>query len=239
MWAWVLLSRSSDWLPWLRLVVLGVALVAAVLLLLPARGRAMRVTTVAATLIAGLLAPTAFTIQTITTAHTGSIVSAGPSSSGGFGGGTRGAGGGRQTGGMPGAPGALGNLGGAAGVMRGGAGGLLSGAVASDEVSALISADASAYTWAAATVGSNNAASYQLATGDPVLPVGGYNGSDPFPTLAQFVEYVGTGKIHYFIASSIGTSNGGSEASAEIAEWVAANFTAQEVDGVTIYDLTQ
>ena len=42
------------------------------------------------------------------------------------------------------------------------------------------------YTWVAAAVGSNNAAGYQLATGAPVMAVGGFNGTDPAPTLAQF-----------------------------------------------------
>jgi hypothetical protein len=32
---------------------------------------------------------------------------------------------------------------------------------------------------------------------------------------------------------------GGSRASAEIAEWVAANFPAETIDGVTLYDLTK
>jgi len=31
---------------------------------------------------------------------------------------------------------------------------------------------------------------------------------------------------------------GGSSAGTEIATWVAANFTATQVDGVTLYDLT-
>jgi hypothetical protein len=31
---------------------------------------------------------------------------------------------------------------------------------------------------------------------------------------------------------------GGSDASSEIASWVADNFTATTVDGVTLYDLT-
>ena len=46
------------------------------------------------------------------------------------------------------------------------------------------------YTWVAATVGSNNASGYQLATGDPVMAIGGFNGSDPSPTLAQFQQLV-------------------------------------------------
>ena len=60
------------------------------------------------------------------------------------------------------------------------------------------------YTWVAATVGSNNAAGYQLATGEPVMAIGGFNGSDPSPTLAQFQQYVAEGKIHYFIAGGGG-----------------------------------
>ena len=106
----------------------------------------------------------------------------------------------------------------------------------------LLEQDASSYTWVAAAVGSQNASGYQLATGDPVMAIGGFNGSDPSPTLAQFQRYVAEGKIHYFIGSSgFGgmRSNGGSSASAQIAAWVEAHFTAKTVDGVTVYDLTQ
>ncbi|MBX6391340.1 MAG: glycosyl transferase, partial [Frankia sp.] len=79
----------------------------------------------------------------------------------------------------------------------------------------------------------------QLATGEPVMPVGGFNGTDPSPTLAQFQEYVAEGKIHYFLAGgSLGPANGGSRESSEIAAWVQENFTATTVDGVTAYDLT-
>ena len=67
-----------------------------------------------------------------------------------------------------------------------------------------LQADASRYTWVAATVNSNNAAGYQLASDDPVMSIGGFNGTDPAPTLAQFEQYVSEGKIHYFIASGGG-----------------------------------
>ena len=62
--------------------------------------------------------------------------------------------------------------------------------------------------WAAAVVGSNNAAGYQLATELPVMAVGGFNGTDPAPTLEQFQQYVADGKIHYFIG---GPNNAGRE----------------------------
>ncbi|MFG3602984.1 ArnT family glycosyltransferase [Micromonospora chersina] len=120
----------------------------------------------------------------------------------------------------------------------GGMGGLLDAREPSAELKALLEADADDYTWVAATVGSNNASGYQLATREPVLPIGGFNGSDPSPTLAQFQRYVAEGRIHYFIGGGGFRANGGSNASAEIAGWVAENFTAQTVDGVTVYDLS-
>ena len=51
-------------------------------------------------------------------------------------------------------------------------------------------------------------AGYQLATGDPVMAVGGFNGTDPSPTLAQFQAYVAAHKIHYFIGGG-GFGRGG------------------------------
>ncbi|GHJ54973.1 hypothetical protein Nm8I071_42800 [Nonomuraea sp. TT08I-71] len=120
----------------------------------------------------------------------------------------------------------------------GGMGGLLDAREPSAELKALLEADADDYTWVAATVGSNNASGYQLATREPVMPIGGFNGSDPSPTLAQFQRYVTEGRIHYFIGGGGFLANGGSNASAEIASWVAENFTAQTVDGVTVYDLS-
>ncbi len=55
---------------------------------------------------------------------------------------------------------------------------------------------------------SNNAAGYQLASGEPVMAIGGFNGTDPAPTLAQFEQYVSEGKIHYFIAGGLGGAGG-------------------------------
>jgi 4-amino-4-deoxy-L-arabinose transferase-like glycosyltransferase len=123
---------------------------------------------------------------------------------------------------------------GAAGGM-GGIGGLLNGSTVSSALTQLLQANSGEYTWVAATIGSNNAASYQLASGDPVMAIGGFNGTDPTPTLAQFEQYVKEGKIHYYISGSTG---GSSSSAAEIANWVKSNFTAQTVGGVTVYDLT-
>jgi hypothetical protein len=118
-------------------------------------------------------------------------------------------------------------------------GGLLDGGTPDAELVALLRQDADRYTWVAAAVGSNSAAGVQLATGEPVMAIGGFNGSDPAPTLEQFQQYVAEGRIHWFRGGRMGgRSMGGSDAAGEIAAWVAANFPATGVGGATVYDLT-
>jgi hypothetical protein len=121
---------------------------------------------------------------------------------------------------------------------RGGGAGLLGATTPSSALVAALSEDASKYTWAAAVIGSNNAAGYQLATGLPVMALGGFNGTDPSPTLAQFQQLVSEGKVHWFIAASIMGADSGSNAARQIAQWVEANYTAQTIGGQTVYDLT-
>ncbi len=110
------------------------------------------------------------------------------------------------------------------------------------ELTALLTDGAAGYTWPAAVVGSNNAAGYQLAAGVPVMAVGGFNGTDPAPTLDEFRGLVADGRIHYFIESHImassRTDHGGSEAAVDIADWVVQNFAPRTVGGTVVYDLT-
>ena len=73
---------------------------------------------------------------------------------------------------------------------------------------------------------------------ESVMPVGGFNGSDPSPTLAQFEKYVANGQVHYFIASGGAGGGPGGNGSSAITQWVEANFTAKTVSGVTLYDLS-
>jgi len=247
-WAFVLLARSPDWLPWLRWVVLAAGLLGAVGLLAGHRVGARVLTASAVTaILAGLVGPTAYTLQTVTTTHTGGIVTAGPTVAGGTSGmpgGARGAPGDMPggTGGMPGTPptgggaafsGIPGGPGGPGGTGR-------NGAKVGKKITTLLLSDADSYTWVAAAVSSINAAGYQLATQKSVMPIGGFTGSDPSPTLAQFKAKVAAGNIHYFIgAEQMGRASGGSTSSSKISAWVKATFTAQTVDGVTVYDLTQ
>jgi 4-amino-4-deoxy-L-arabinose transferase-like glycosyltransferase len=169
----------------------------------------------------------------------------GPGGAGaGTGTGTRTGTGGMGTGRLPGRGTRGTTAGGFPGSRAGGAGGSLGGGLGgstqvSKALARLLEKDASAYTWAAATVGSESAAPLQLATGQPVMSIGGFNGTDPAPTLAQFQRLVSEHKIHYFVGENADSFGGGSGDASAITAWVRAHFTSQTVGGETVYNLTQ
>ncbi len=84
------------------------------------------------------------------------------------------------------------------------------------------------------------------------MAIGGFNGTDPSPTLAQFQRDVAEGRIHYFIAGGGGFGGGGggggggpagasastTTVASTITSWVESHFSSQTVGGVTVYDLT-
>jgi 4-amino-4-deoxy-L-arabinose transferase-like glycosyltransferase len=310
-WAYVLLDRTPDWLPWLRwvIVIVGVAAAGSVLAgsyLSRSEGplgsagssgslgssrspgsrrarRALVLVPVGLAMVAGLAGPTAYALDTVNSAHTGAIVSAGPQAEG-FGGGPGGGGGfpggragqfGRGTGtgasgragsgtgsagtgvtggaagstgpagstgtrpggsGTSGAPGRTGGFGGGAG--GGGGGGLGGSTTVSSALEKLLEQDASSYKWVAATEGSEAAAPLELATGDAVMAIGGFNGTDPWPTLAVFEELVAKHEIHYYVGQD-SESFGGGQGSSAITKWVTAHFTKETVGGETVYNLTE
>jgi 4-amino-4-deoxy-L-arabinose transferase-like glycosyltransferase len=246
-WGYVLLDRTPAWYPSLRIAVIGAAAVAAALLLLGPlvmRGRPLVAALVVAGAIAMLGAPSAFALQTASTPHTGSIPTAGPASgSGGFGGGGGGAPGTRPPGGFGSQPGGTppsGQAGGGApsagAQTRMGAGGDTTST--SPALVTLLKADTT-HRWVAATVGSQSAAPIELATGRSVIAIGGFSGTDPAPTLAQFKALVAKGEIHYFIAGGRNGPGGGSGSTSGIASWASSHFTSKSVGGQTIYDLTK
>ncbi|MFL4905431.1 ArnT family glycosyltransferase [Streptomyces sp. MMS24-I2-30] len=315
-WGYVLLNRTPDYAPWLRWLVLVGGLAAALGLVFVGRvPRRLALGAAAAGLVAALAGPTAYTLSTIDSAHTGAIPTAGPAGASrmGFGGGQGGGGGMRGGfgggGGMPGGqgqqnggggfPGGQGQQNGGGGFPGGGGGGfpggggfgggvpggqgqqnggggfpggqgqqngggfpgageggrtgggmggLLDGPAVSSDAKKLLEADADQYTWVAASIGAQNSASYQLATGDPVMAIGGYNGTDPYPTLEQFQQYVADGKIHYFISGGRGAGMPGAMGgdtgtntgiSSQITSWVESTFKKVTVGSDTFYDLTQ
>lgn len=210
----VLLSRHGEWLPWLRATVAVGGVAAAVLLLVV--GRLTRP-------VAGVVAVVAVASCLLAPGAYSLATAATPHG------------------------GAIPSVGPARQAMGGGfagRGGLLGSPSPGPALAATLSDDADDYTWTAAAVGSNNAAGYQLASGAPVMAIGGFNGTDPSPTLEEFKAYLADKQIHYFIRGKPmighwGGQSSGSREAAGIAEWVQKHYTPQTVDGVIIYDLTQ
>ena len=104
----------------------------------------------------------------------------------------------------------------------------------------LLKNNGAGYTWAAAAVSSMGAADLQLDSGNAVMPIGGFGGGDPSPTLDRFRNDVAQGRIHYFVDSQR-RGPGGSQrttAASEITQWVEQHYAAQNVGGTQVYDLT-
>jgi 4-amino-4-deoxy-L-arabinose transferase-like glycosyltransferase len=260
MWSAILLERSPTFAPGLAGAVAALAIASAIAIVAIPLLRGAVANLVLVVAIASVFAgPASYTIDTVLTPHSGAIPSAGPAMTaalsgggpgtggfgrGGFGGGGFGRGGFGSPGGFGGggfSPGGFipgGGFGGG-GFGGGGTGGnFLNASAPGADLVRLLETDSSRYSWVAATIDANSAAGYQLATDEPVMAIGGFNGTDPTPTLAQFEAYVAQGRIHYFIGGGFGPG-GGSSTSSAIAQWVEQHFTATRVDGVTVYDLTQ
>jgi 4-amino-4-deoxy-L-arabinose transferase-like glycosyltransferase len=266
--AHMLTSLTPTWLPWLAPVVViggvaaGVAIVGVAIL----RRDDLRPAALAAALLVTILTPAVASVATAAEPHTGAIPIAAPDAQGGPGGGPRGFGqrgaGGAQFGqgrqfappGIGGGQGFGNGQGfggpptfgarpfGGGGARGGGPGGLLDAQAADPSVVAALQAEATRYRWTAATTGSNNAAGLALASRTSVMSIGGFNGTDPAPTLAQFQSYVQQGLIHYYVGGSdaggFRGAIGGSQDAAAIAAWVETNFEPTTVGGMTLYDLT-
>ncbi|WP_370966387.1 ArnT family glycosyltransferase [Amycolatopsis sp. cg9] len=196
-WSFILLDRTPDWFPALKWIVAVLGVLVGTVLVMGAPASRRLGAVLAAALVLTIGASTAaYGVETASVAHTGSIPTSGPTSSG-FGGGM----GGEDS--------------------------------SSSAIGSLLSRTTTR--WAAATTGSQSAASLELASGKAVIGIGGWSGSDPAPTLDEFKAYVAAGEIKYYIEGGRGGGPGGG--SSEITDWVTANFTATTVDGQTVYDL--
>ncbi|OZD04985.1 hypothetical protein CH275_11345 [Rhodococcus sp. 06-235-1A] len=207
--SFVFLARSPEFLPWLRWVVLGVGVIVAVALVFR-RSRSMSIALGAMAIAVALAGPVAYVADTVVTPHTGGGPSAGPA--------------------VVSDQAAYRSGRGSEDAERSTQFG--SSSAPDSELIGLLETDPQKYTWAAATIGSNAAAVLQLATDDPVMPVGGFSGTDPSPTLDQFEADVAAGKIHYFIAGT------GKTRPSAIGDWVSATFTPMTVGDYTVFDLS-
>ncbi|MDR6413629.1 glycosyltransferase family 39 protein [Pseudarthrobacter sulfonivorans] len=91
-------------------------------------------------------------------------------------------------------------------------------------------------TWAAATVGAASAANLQLASGRAVLAIGGFDGTDPHPTLEEFQELVREGRVSTLVLENLPplTLDGMGE-SARIVEWARKTFEPEPIAGVDVF----
>jgi 4-amino-4-deoxy-L-arabinose transferase-like glycosyltransferase len=101
------------------------------------------------------------------------------------------------------------------------------------EMLAYLQANRGSSKYLVAVFGAQTAAPIINATGESVLPIGGFDGSDPAPTLEQFKKMVAAGEIKYVLSGGNDVTGGGmngsksgTSASAEIQSWVTAHFIA-------------
>jgi 4-amino-4-deoxy-L-arabinose transferase-like glycosyltransferase len=257
----VLLARTPDFVPWLTPVVVALAgaavigLLAAVLVPAIRRRPAVASAALAIGLVAILLGPAAYTAETATTTRAGSTPLAGPATgqmgggpgAGGFGGlggfggpngsstagsarptmgGTDGQGG-PPAGTVPGAVQGSGSNGATAGSPMGGA--------VDDALIAYLEANQGGARWIVAVSGANEAAPIQLASGQPVMAMGGFSGSDPTPTLDELKSYVASGELRFVLAGGRGGGQGGG--SSDVMSWVTSACTAVDTGSTSgLYD---
>ena len=141
--------------------------------------------------------------------------------------------------GFPGGPG-----GGAGGPGR-------SGAAADAALIAYLEANRGDATYLVAAFSSMSSAPIIIATGEPVITIGGFNGADPAPTLAQFQQLVASGQVRYLLVSTQGPGGGGGGggpggggSGSAISTWATQHGTAVDAasyggtaSGGTLYDL--
>lgn len=246
-WSRELLARTPDFAPGLGVAVLAVAVPAGALLLVPpARIRFGRLppALMSVALAALLAGPAAYAVETIGTAHAGGDPAAGPRAAAGgpgaFPGDTGGPG--RLPGGGPGRlpgglPGGLPGSGGPSGAS------LFGQAISDDVLIGYLVANRGDATWIVAVAGSQQAGSIGLASGLPVMAMGGFMGADPAPTLEELRGYVASGRLRYVLVGGFGPGGragpgGSSDVASERDAWVTDSCAVVDYGGSsgTLYD---
>jgi 4-amino-4-deoxy-L-arabinose transferase-like glycosyltransferase len=99
-------------------------------------------------------------------------------------------------------------------------------------------AEASNCTWAAASYPSQTAARLQLDSGRPVMPLGGFAGSDPSPSLEEFKRMVATGDVCYLVQQEAFLDAQVSDSPVTaISAWVRENYSSETFGNTTVYRL--
>lgn len=194
-------AGTMTWLMW-TVGVLGTIGVIGLLANLYIPKRWLQNLAIITSVAACMIAPVVYTLSTINVTHTGSIPTAGPSST----------------------------------AIQG------SNNEKSQADSALVQyllQNQNGATWLVAVDSANESAAIQLTSGQPVMAIGGFNGSDTPLTLEQFKQLVADDKLKYYAASSHGHGgpNGGNS---EITNWIKKNGKVVNYGGsdVTLYELS-
>src|SRR5205823_5527405 len=188
-WGSQLLARTPDFAPGLGTAELALAALAAAVLLVASflrRGARVPAAALGAGLVAVLLGPTAYAVATASRAEQGAIPSSGPASAAAFG-----AGGGFGARAFDGRTPPAGGP--AAGV--GGPGGNTSPALLT-----YLEQHQGGATWLVATSSATGGDTIELATGRPVLAMGGFGGADPAMTVSKLRQLVASGQLRYVLA---------------------------------------
>jgi 4-amino-4-deoxy-L-arabinose transferase-like glycosyltransferase len=212
-----LLARTPTYYSWLRPAISIAAVLAAVGLFAARHLRRRLLVAAAAGLatVALLAGPSAYALSTVGNSTGGAIVAAGPTTGGGLG-----VGGGR------------------AGVF-----GPAGTASTDTALIAYLQAHRGSAEYLVAAFSSNSSASIIIATGQPVITIGGFNGGDPAPTLAQFQKLVAQGKVRYVLLNSGfgggGGPGGASAGGSAITQWVTQHGTQVSYGGSgSLYDVS-
>jgi 4-amino-4-deoxy-L-arabinose transferase-like glycosyltransferase len=240
-----LLDRTPTFAVGLGPVAIGLAAVALAVLIaasvpaLAGRTAVKRIALAAAGVgvIATLLAPAAYALDTTGTAYGGGDPHPGPGTTNGFGGGAGPGGAGLGLGPVGGLAG-----GGASGQIAGGLpgdGGGLGGNTSDTALLNYLVANRGTASWIVAANSAQEAGSIEIATGLPVMAMGGFTGSDPAPTLAQLKGYIASGKLRFVLAGGgMGGFPGGSADSSDRTTWVTSTCKVVNYGGSSssLYD---
>ncbi len=236
-WTWYLSSYDAGFLPWLRWLMLAACVIGVVAMIVGRATGRTRSRLLAGGLLVGLAGavatPVAWSASVLDPQYAGSAfdAAAGPSAMGmGFGRTAPAAAQGRA-GTLPGgaAEGRFRTGGGAAAARFQGPGGNIATTLTSSQskLYAYVKARQGGAKYVLATDGWNAASPYILATGDTVMPMGGFSGSVPQPTLTAFTALVRSGQLRFVLVSgSSGFGRGGSTGTVQqIRGWVEKDCT--------------
>ena len=230
----VLLWRSPEFMPWLAPVVAAGGLLTGVMLGVPNLPRRAVAVAAAIGLAVVLAGPIAYSVETVNAAHAGGDPQAGPflvndptgpvGPARGFGGPDGGAGAPGSTGGRP-------SIGGGFGQSR----------LLTPQLIDYLVANKGDATWLVAVRSANEAAEIQLATGRPVMAMGGFSGTDQALSLTELESDVAGGKLRYILIENASGPFGPSDdglARSDIVNWATEHGkVVSEVGGGALYDL--